>query len=250
MKNNLQQDLVLNDIHAPYEDPRAIKLVLNVAKELRIHNFIQTGDLIDLYSVSDHSKDKLRAKGLGEEIDYTNELLDSLDKIKIQGNKFFFSGNHEWRFERYLMNRVPEIYGLEDFRVEKLLRLKDRGFICTPYRRFRKIGKIHYTHEVGYSGQQALIRNGAAFEASCITGHTHRLGVHVFGSATGVRHVSASFGWLGSNDGAEYLHTSAKNRGWQLGFGIVSRESNGVSHVQAIPIVDYKCVVNGKLYKG
>lgn len=246
----IEQDLVIPDVHSPYHDKRALSLILSVAKELKITNLIQNGDLIDLYAVSAHDRNKLRAKSLKEELDITNDVLDQLDSIKIKGRRIITLGNHEWRLDRLLMTKAPELYGLPNLKIEKLLNFHQRGWHAVQYREHIKVGKILYTHDLGFCGENALISNGRAVESSVICGHTHRAGIHYFGNATGDKHVSASFGWLGTNKGADYMANTAKNRAWQLGFGIVSREPNGVSHVQVVPIVKYKCVVNGKVYSG
>lgn len=246
----IEQDLVIPDVHSPYHDKRALSLILSVAKELKITNLIQNGDLIDLYSVSSHDKNKLRAKSLKEELDITSDVLDQLDSIKIKGRRIITLGNHEDRMNRFLIGKAPELYRLPDLRIEKLLQFANRKWTVVPYREHIKVGKILYTHDLGFCGENALTSNGRAVEASVICGHTHRMGVHFFGNATGTKHVSASFGWLGMNSGADYMANTAKNRAWQLGFGIVTREPNGVSHIQPIPIIKYKCVVNGKVYSG
>lgn len=246
----IEQDLVIPDVHSPYSDRRALALVLKIANELNVTNLIQNGDLIDLYAVSAHDRNKLRAKSLKEELDITNDLLDQIAKVKIKGKRIITLGNHEYRFDRLLMGKAPELYGLPDLRIENLLHFKKRNWNVVQYRDHIRIGKVLYTHEVGFCGQSALVNNGRAVEASVICGHTHRMGAHYFGNATGNKHVSASFGWLGSTEGADYMSTSAKNRGWQLGFGVVTREASGISHIQCVPIIKYKCVVNGKIYVG
>jgi hypothetical protein len=61
--------------------------------------------------------------------------------------------------------------------------------------------------------------------------------------------VGASFGWLGDKNSVDYMHRVKVNRDWAHGFGVAYLEPNGNVHIQPVVIVDYKCVVGGKLYK-
>jgi predicted phosphodiesterase len=82
-----------------------------------------------------------------------------------------------------------------------------------------------------------------------LSGNTHRIAFFVEGNAKGEAHVGASFGWLGDKKSVDYMHAVKVNRDWAHGFGFANMEPNGNVHIQPIVIVDYKCVVNGKLYK-
>ncbi len=63
--------------------------------------------------------------------------------------------------------------------------------------------------------------------------------------------VSAQFGWLGDVDSIDYMHEVQAKRNWSLGFGIGYLDtSTSAVHLCPIPIVNYRCVVEGELFKG
>jgi hypothetical protein len=88
-----------------------------------------------------------------------------------------------------------------------------------------------------------------AFQHNIVIGHTHRLGYAVEGNAQGERHVTAMFGWLGDVEQIDYMHRVKAIKDWSLGFGIGYLEpKTGTVYLVPIPIVNYTCVVEGKLY--
>lgn len=220
-----------------------------MARKFKPDVTVVLGDFADFYSVSSHSKNPLRAQRLSEELP---EVLHSLDLLDTLGAKkqIYIEGNHEFRLQRFLESDSPALLGLPGTTVSSLLGLRERGWKFVPYKSHIRVGKLNITHDVGYSGKSAVFQTGAAFESNVVFGHTHRMNVNYFGNIRGETHVAATFGWLGSRKAAEYMHGAQIDRNWQLGFGVGYLEPNGTVHVQAVPIVGYKCVLNGVLYTG
>jgi hypothetical protein len=191
-------------------------------------------------SVSSFSKDPARALGLKGEVTHAQAILD-----KIQaGRKIFIEGNHEDRLRRYLTDKAPEL--LPFVSIPKLLDLKAKGWEHVPYKDSIQIGKLWITHDVGYSGRYANFRALDAFQASVVTGHTHRLGYAVEGDARGNYHVSAQFGWLGDYVAVGYMHRVQARRAWAHGFGTgLFEPSTGYVYLRVHPIVDYTVEVDG-----
>jgi hypothetical protein len=220
--------------------------MLKVGKALNPHDTVVLGDLVDCSTVSSYTRSPLDPSQLETEIASANRGLDQLDDLS--GNKHFIAGNHEQRLDDYLCRKAPELFSM--MKIEKLLKLQSRGWSYTPYRSFMKIGKMHFTHDTGNAGAQAHVKALASFEGSVAIGHTHRLAIHYAGSAKGKSHVGAMLGWLGDVSKITYTHKIQALRDWQLGFGVGYLEAaTGNVHLQTIPIVEYKCCVNGKLYR-
>jgi len=248
MKNSkkLEKILLIPDSHFPYEDKKAFELMLKVAKSFKPDHSIILGDFIDCYSVSSHSKHPNRALKLKDEVEATREALDRVKAIGAKNN-VFVSGNHEDRLERYLMDRAPELF---DFiSTPHILELKEKGFKYIPYKQSYKLGKLNVTHDTGVAGRYAHYKSMDAFQHNIVIGHTHRLGYAVEGNAQGERHVTAMFGWLGDVEQIDYMHRVKAIKDWSLGFGIGYLEpKTGTVYLVPIPIVNYTCVVEGKLY--
>jgi predicted phosphodiesterase len=242
----MQRWLLIPDTHRPYHDEKAVKLMLKVAKDRKFDGVVILGDYGDFYGVSSHDKDPNRANRLDEELASINEGLDELDALKFK-HKIFVAGNHEDRMERYLKTKAPELFNM--VKVKQLLKLQERGWKYVPYKDHTEIGKLFVTHDTGTAGAYAHYKAQADFQSNVVIAHTHRIGYAVIGNARGRPHVGAMLGWLGDVNEVDYMHRVKALKDWALGFGIAYIEPNGHAHVQPVPIIDYKCVVEGKLYK-
>lgn len=242
----LKKVLIVSDAHHPYVDKKAWSLLLKVGADIRPDVIIIQGDFADFYSVSSHSKDASRMTRFEDEIESVNEALDQLDKLGAK-EKYYVAGNHEDRLQRYLNDKAPELDGLVS--IPQLLNLRKRKWSYVPYKSSVRVGKLNATHDVGSAGKNAIFQALSTFQHNVVQGHTHRIAFFVEGNATGVAHVGASFGWLGDKNSVDYMHKVKVNRDWAHGFGVAYLEPNGNVHIQPVVIVDYKCVVGGKLYK-
>lgn len=242
----MRRILFIPDSHHPFVNKRAWRLMLKAGRAFKPDHVVILGDFADFYAVSAHDKNPLRRETFEEEIYSTNAALDDVDELGAS-KKDFVKGNHEYRLERFLSTNAPQLYSM--LSVEKLFRLKERGWGVTQYQKALKIGKLWVTHDEGNAGPQAHERARTSFEGNVIIGHTHRCAISYRGNARGSSHVGAMFGWLGDIDSIDYLHR-VRAQQWQLGFGIGHQLPNGHVHLQAVPIVDYACVVNGELYRG
>lgn len=243
----LIKNLVIPDTHTPYHDRRAVDLVLKVAKIWRPDCVTIQGDFWDCESVSSHLKGPNSHRHLDQEAEDTNALLDRFDALKPK-KKIYVMGNHEDRLSRYLLARAPEVYNL--ISVEKILRLKERGWIVVPYGKSIQWGYMNFTHDDDNAGPNAVRSALSSFQTNISIGHIHRMLVEYQGNAQGKTHVGASYGWLGDASKIEYLKRVKVMRNWQLGFGLNYMDTRGVVYITPVPIIDYRCMVEGKLYLG
>ena len=244
--SDLRPWLFVPDAHRPYHDARAWTLMLKVGRALKPKGVAVIGDLADCYAISSHIKDPKRATQFVEEVSDVNHGLDELDSLGAE-DKIFLAGNHEDRLERYIRTKAAELDGVTS--IPQLFRLKERGWHYVPYHEHTRRGKLYLTHDVGVAGRYAVYRCLEAFEHSVVTGHAHRLAYVVEGNATGKRKVSAQFGWLGDVKQVNYMSRVKVIKDWVLGFGIgYIHAVTGVAYLTPIPIVEYTCVVEGKLY--
>ena len=249
MTRALEPILVVPDTHHPFQDERAIQLMLKVAKQLRPKHVIHLGDLVDFYALSFHSKDPKRATELDEELASGKEFLCSLKAVGANNNVLLGSNHHD-RLVRYMQQKAPELHDILTER--KLLDLDKIGFKLIPYRQSYKLGSIRYTHDIGLAGQQAALKSSAAIGHSTIIGHVHRIEFGVSGTTEGETRIAASFGWLGDRNAIDYMHKDKVAKDWALGFGVgYLRPDNGYTYFVPVCILpDYTCVFNGQLFQG
>jgi hypothetical protein len=198
-----------------------------------------------MWAVSAHDKSPSRRDNLESEMKAVALRLDELDALGAR-TKIYCEGNHEERLTRHITQRAPELFDFVSY--PKIQRLDERGWRWVPYREHARIGKIFVTHDLGEAGIYAHNRARATMGGNVVIGHVHRMGIAYASTAEGTGHVSAAFGWLGDSEQAHYL-PAAKRAAWQLGFGLGYMEPDtGHVHLQAVPIVDGRCVVEGALF--
>lgn len=220
---------------------------MTVARAVRPESIVILGDFADMYAASSHDKDPRRKDNLESEMKAVANRLDELDALGAS-RKVYCEGNHEDRLTRYMTQRAPDVFEYVQYR--KIQRLDERGWTWVPYREHYAIGKMFFTHDLGEAGMYAHTRAKATMGGNVVIGHVHSMGVHYAGAAGGSAHVGASVGWLGDANAAKYM-PAAKRAKWQLGFGLGYMEpATGNVHLSAIPIVDYRCVVEGALFGG
>ena len=239
--------MFLSDLHCPFHDKAALRLVLDVLADFKPTILVSNGDFLDCAAVSRHSKDPRRMIGLAKELEQANLILDKFDAIVPDARRIFLAGNHEQRLERYLEEKAPELVGMVE--VPALLRLKERGWKYVGYKDDIRIGKIYVTHDVGSAGRYNVFKTLDTYQTSIVTGHTHRLSYVVEGDAAGGRKVSAQFGWLGDVNQIDWMHKVKAKREWTTGFGYGYLDPrSGYVYLIPVPIVKGTVVVEGKLY--
>ena len=242
--HELKRVLFIPDTHIPYHDRRAWKLMLQVPQELGFHTCRIGGDFWDCYAVSAHSKNPNRLTQVEDELEDVNKCLDQLDACGFK-RKVYVEGNHEFRLKRALQDKMPQLYNMVT--LKKLLRLKERGWEFVPYMDDTLIGKLYTTHCIGNSSNAMKAFN--KYQDNVVTDHNHAIDFHVRGNAKSVPHVSATFGWLGDVEKVDYMHKINARTNWALGFGVGFLEENGCIHLQPAPLVNYRVVVEGRLFK-
>lgn len=240
--------MIIPDTHAIYHNKLSWKLVSAVVEDREPDLVVDLGDHFDCYPVSQHRKDPARRAHLTDEIKGAQELLRTFDYVK---RKYFVEGNHEWRLARYLMDFAPEVYELLLDRTDNdLFGLKKMGWAVTPYMQSITIGKLNATHDLDKAGENAVADAMASFMDNVIIGHTHLLRYVVKGTAFGVPHLGASFGWLGDVEKIDYRHAVKARRDYVQGFGTFRLDpETGYSWVTPVPIFGNTCCVEGKVYK-
>lgn len=243
----LEVGLIIPDCHVPNHDERAWNLLLRVGLHLKPKHLVIMGDFADAETLSAHPATKPGEVSFEQEVNAVRECLTHLDGLGAT-NKVYVEGNHEFRLDRYLMERAPQMF--YSIKWQDVLGLYERCWKWVPYRKSVKIGKLHLTHDVGSAGLNAHRVAAKAFGGNAAIGHTHRMAYEVTGRFDGPPYLAAMFGWLGDAEkAAGYLH-EAKASDWVHGFGVFYLEPDtGVVHVQPVPIVNGRCVVQGKLFK-
>lgn len=182
--------MVISDVHIPHHDEEALKATLKYAKIYKPDNFVISGDYVDFYNLSKFDKNPERKFTIPDELKQAQEVLNRISNVLPRScNKVFIQGNHENRLQGYIW-RNPELEGLEELKLTKLLKLKENGF------KEVKVDREYWGEETGHykvgdtiimhgdsrlNGAKTSIKSGYSAHntmtnlmSSVVLGHVHR----------------------------------------------------------------------------
>lgn len=174
--------LLISDLHIPYHDIDAITIALDYGVENNVNTIFINGDLIDNANVSRFERD-LKKRSIKEEFDATKQFLVSLRGAFPDAEIYWLKGNHCIRWEKFLEQKVREIWDDPYFHLEERLRLNEERVKILDDTVLVKAGKLSITHgHHVFKGVFAPVSpaRGAYMRAkqSVIVGHLHRASHH------------------------------------------------------------------------
>ncbi len=78
------------------------------------------GDIIDFYAISRFEKDP-RKRNFGHEVLMTRQFLHTLRKLFPNAAIYYKCGNHDVRYDHYIMRNAPDLLGMNEFSFESLM---------------------------------------------------------------------------------------------------------------------------------
>jgi hypothetical protein len=227
--------LVLGDVHLGAHSVEALKEVGKFARAYKPDVLVSLGDLFDCESVSSHDRNPATPTRLVDELASCHPDLDSLlAALPARCERRITLGNHSDRFRRYVWRNAPALDGL--IQLDDVFGLKARGFACTPYGQLLKIGKFHFTHDLGKSGAGAARHALQVVQGNILIGHTHRLEVVYEGNPRGKPHVGCSAGWLGDPRRINYRHAALVKKDWMQAYVTIDMDGDGNGLLRQYPL--------------
>ena len=227
----MEKLFIFGDVHAPYHDKKAVSCMLKALDVFKPDRVIDMGDFFDCYSVSAYKKDPRRKARLVDEVNMAIPLLRTIEDAAGKADLIRLLGNHEDRLDRHL--EEPKNHALHGaVSLDSLADLS--GWQVVGYERAIQLGKVRYTHDLGFTGKYALQHTLHDAERSTVIGHTHQMGMVFEGRLSSKTRVCASFGWLGDPKKADYMHKDKKARYWCHGFGLAFVANNGVTRFSSV----------------
>jgi predicted phosphodiesterase len=227
---------VLSDIHVPYHSIAALTAAFDKISEEKPDAILLNGDTVDFYGLSRFMKDP-RKRSLAHELKALNELLDVLGQFNAK--IIYKLGNHDERYEHYLMQKAPELLGIPEFELQHLLKAKDRGMDVVGEKRIIKANKLNIIHGHEYPSVFSPVNIARGLymkgKVSAMQGHNHQVSEHTETDMNGDIVTTWSVGCLCELNPA-YMPL---NR-WGQGMGMVDLSDNGK---------DFE-VRNYRIYKG
>jgi len=247
MARALKRIFFLPDAHVPHHSTAAFQIAIRACKRFDPDILVVLGDFADFYSVSSHDKDPARTQLLSIEIRAVRSCLAQLEALDVK-RKIFLMGNHEYRLQRYLCTRAPELFDMVE--VHKLFELEENGWEWVPYREHLMLGSLALSHDFGSAGQTAHSKAAIKLGSSIVMGHTHRM-AYVTRSDIRRQLISAAmFGWLGDFSAIDYASKASVTTDWVHGFGVGYLYRNDIPILCPVPIIDERfCVLEGEMIR-
>jgi len=132
--------IVINDLHLPWHDPKAIEIVLDVAKQEQVDEIILNGDVADMYGASRYPANSLNMQTtLEDELNTIKEFLTGLRKMFPDQKIMFIQGNHEARLDKFIIEKCPELWNL--FTLKIFCDFEKLKIESIPYNSAYQVGK-------------------------------------------------------------------------------------------------------------
>lgn len=243
--------LILPDIHCPYEDKKAVKVALKIARDLKPDILTYIGDCIDAEGISKYTV-KTAGRGVGEvirEIKYFREnIYDPFKKACKPERILWCGGNHDYQriYDLIAKMRAKGEEDMADMFKEKLdLQKNFPDAEIVPWNESHKIGHLYLTHGTYHNDAHAK-KHVTAYEDNVVYGHLHSIQTYTkVTKGSKQAHKATCLGCL-CNTNPEYLKN--KPNSWIHAVGIAYFFPNGNFNLYTIEIINGRCIWNGKIY--
>lgn len=174
--------LLISDLHIPYHNISAITAALKYGEEAKVNTIIINGDLIDFYQMSRFERDP-RKRSAKFEFDTTKAFLVILRATFPNARIYWVKGNHDVRYEHWLMAKAPEVFDDPYYRLEERLRLNEEKIHLINDKTIIKAGKLNIHHgHLFFRGFMAPVNSARGLfmkaKESTICSHVHKISEH------------------------------------------------------------------------
>lgn len=234
--------ILLKDTHFPYQHNQAIEAALKYAKDRKPDCILLNGDVIDFAPISRHEKD-WRQRTVGQEFESVRLFFKAL-RTNFPNTKIVYKlGNHDERWEKWLVAKAPELLDCSDFELEVILRLGELHIDIVKDKRPIGIGKLTALHGHEMAGGSGGVNPArSAFLktlSNVVIGHFHRTSEHTESALDGSIISVNSVGCLCGLH-PKYMPINK----WNLGFAYCELDvKTGEYELENLKII------NGKIYK-
>ena len=210
--------LILSDIHVPYHSIEAITAAFDFAKKEKPDAILLNGDTIDCHRLSRFVKDP-KKRNFALELDTFKELFAIIKKT-FNCKIYFKVGNHEERYEHFLIEKASELVGIEEFEFANILKARAEGIEIIDNKRPMQIGHLWGIHGHEYVGGISAPVNPARglflrSKVSCFQGHNHQTSEHTEPTLAGKMVTTFSIGCLSELHPA-YMPLNKWNHGFAM----------------------------------
>lgn len=181
--------LITSDGHFPYHDQDSIEIMFEYASKKKFGTLILLGDWLDMFMLSKFIKDP-RNKQIDEELMMFREFIASIRKAFPKIKIVYKYGNHEERYDNYIMTHAPYLFHLPTTHLESQLNLGEFNIDIVKDKRIIKINQLYVIHGHEYIfniSNPVSPARGLYLRAkkSALCGHFHQTSEHSESSISG-----------------------------------------------------------------
>jgi len=216
---NHKRILVLSDIHIPYHSIEALTAAFDFGKKEKPDAVLLNGDTLDFFGLSRFAKEPGK-RSFADELNAFKEFFIILQKT-FNCKIYFKFGNHEERYNHFLWMKAGELDGVDEFKLEEIIKSRAEGIDVISDKRIIKAGDLNIIHGHEFGGSvfsPVNIARGLFLRAkvSAMQGHNHQTSEHTESNMNGKITTTWSLGCLSELHPA-YLPINK----WNHGFAIV-----------------------------
>lgn len=229
---------ILSDIHFPYYDKGGLNAAVKFLIKFEPDCILLNGDIIDCYQLSSFEKNP-KERSFKYELDMLRQFIIQLREQFPKARIIYKLGNHEERYEKKILSRVPEFVDLDLFKFEYVISARELGVEVVSNKRLIRSGHLNIAHGHEFkSGFVAPVNPARGYylkaKANVIAGHNHRTSEHTEQDINGKIIGAWSTGCL-----CELTPSYMPINSWNTGFAVVEHYADDF-RVQNIKIVNGK----------
>jgi len=236
----MERGAIVGDIHFPYHDPAALEVCFDYLYKFKPEFIVFNGDTIDFHRISSFCKDP-RKRDIKQEIDMTKNFLQSVRSTFGDIEIIFKIGNHEERYDIYVMQHAAELFFLDEVHLKNILNLEEMGIKTVDRKqviRYKQLNIIH-GHEYRFNISNPVSPARGIFlrtHETTIASHFHQVSEHDEPSISSKKITCWSTGCLC------YLHPEyAPLNKWTHCFATIEPEG-GLWRIENRKILDGKLI--------
>lgn len=173
--------LRLCDMHIPYHDKPALIAALKHGAKEGVDTIVMD-DALDFFALSFWEKDPEK-RDFGKELETFKTIMGIIREKFPDAKMILKKGNHEFRYDRYMRVKAPELLSVKDFRLREIINAKEFGIDVIDDKKMMRLGDLYivHGHEFGRSISSPVnAARGLWLRAKyhCICGHFHQPSSH------------------------------------------------------------------------
>ena len=233
--------LLLSDIHLPYHNDEALLSALEFGLEKEVNCVYLNGDTLDMYQLSRHEKNPAN-RSFSYELDTCRAFLKGIRDMFPNAHIVYKIGNHDARYEKYIMANAPHLMGIDALKLSELLGFTELRIQEVKSMQWAYAGKLPILH-----GHELPTKSGGVNPArtvqlklnkQAIVGHFHRET-----RSNGKQFDDKPYTTYSSGCLCDLFPNYMPINDWNHGFTYVEVDSNSGNYY-----VQQKTIIDGKIY--